>query len=225
MIKEIYLFRGDPGTDYQAFRESMLGLSGAVLAESNPFALKITLTVKRPPGVSVIPFRRDKVAAISILRNSYGKPGSLINGPGFIGGYRVKEAIPVAYEKTWEDRAATPGVCLLTLFHRRPDLDQEVFLRRWYGSHTPLSLRLHPLWNYNRNAVIGMLTEDSTRYDGIVEEQFRAAADLLNPVKFFGPPIRVPLHMYQVLKDTRSFIDMKRIETYLAEEYHIKSPG
>jgi hypothetical protein len=31
--------------------------------------------------------------------------------------------------------------------------------------------------------------------------------------------------MYQVLKDTRSFIDMKKIETYLAEEYHIKSPG
>jgi hypothetical protein len=225
MTKEIYLIKDKTGMDYQTFRDSMLGLSDDVLAESDPVTLKITLTVKKPPGVSVIPFRREKVAAISILRRTDERLNRLIREPGFIGGYNVEEAKPVAYEKTWEDHAATPGVCLLTLLHKRPGLDQDVFIQRWHGGHTPLSLRLHPLWNYNRNVVKGVLTEDSTWYDGIVEEQFKAARDLLNPLKFFGPPIKVPLHMYQVLKDTRSFIDMKKIETYLAEEYHIKSPG
>jgi hypothetical protein len=64
----------------------------------------------------------------------------------------------------------------------------------------------------------------SAWYDGIVEEQFRTAPDLLNPLKFFGPPLKVPYHMYLVYRDTVSFIDMKRIEAYLATEIHIKSP-
>jgi hypothetical protein len=57
-----------------------------------------------------------------------------------------------------------------------------------------------------------------------VEEQFRTAPDLLNPLKFFGPPLKVPYHMYLVYRDTVSFIDMTRIEAYLATEIHIKSP-
>ena len=68
-----------------------------------------------------------------------------------------------------------------------------------------------------------VLTEDSPWYDGIVEEQVQKASDLLNPFVFFGPPFKVPIHMYQVFMDTRSFIDMKRIETYLASEFFLKS--
>ena len=143
---------------------------------------------------------------------------------GFTGCYKVEEAIPVAYEKTWKDGDPTPGVCLLTLFHKKPGLDQETFINRWHHSHTPLSLRLHPLWNYNRNVVISISSEDSKWYDGIVEEQFQKPSDLLNPFVFFGPPLKVPLHMYQVLKDTRSFIDMRKIETYLTTEIHFKNP-
>jgi hypothetical protein len=90
--------------------------------------------------------------------------------------------------------------------------------------HTPLSLRLHPLWNYNRNVVSNTLSGQSLWYDGIVEEQFKKPSDLLNPFIFFGPPLKVPLHMYQVWMDTRSFIDMKKIETYLTVEIHFKSP-
>ena len=135
----------------------------------------------------------------------------------------MEEAIPVGYNKSWEDGSTTPGECLLTLFHKKPGIDQDTFIRRWHEGHTPLSLKLHPLWNYNRNVVTGMLSEDSPWYDGIVEEQVQEASHLLNPFIFFGPLLKVPLHMYQVFMDTRSFIDMKRIETYLATEIHLKS--
>ena len=201
----------------------MLELSNAVLAAANPDSLKISLTIRKPPGLSIIPFRKERVALISITRKTNEKIEVLMNTAGFRGGYLVDEAIPVSYEKTWADGSPTPGACLLTLFHRRLDIDSDTFIRRWHEGHTPLSLRLHPLWNYNRNVVNKALTEDSSWYDGIVEEQFKTARDLLNPFKFFGPPLKVPIHMYQVYKDTKSFIDMKRIETYLAEEYHIKS--
>ena len=44
------------------------------------------------------------------------------------GSYSVEEALPVAYLKTWENAVITPGVCLLTLFRRRPGLSHAAFL-------------------------------------------------------------------------------------------------
>ncbi len=60
-------------------------------------------------------------------------------------------------------------------------------------------------------------------YDGIVEEQTRTRRELLNPFKFFGNGFEIIGHMISVYNDTRSFLDYKRIETYLATEYHIVS--
>ena len=163
------------------------------------------------------------MAVLSVSGASGGLREKVSGADGYTGGYLVTEAVPVAYDKTWDDGVPTPGVCLLTLFHKKPGLDRDLFMSRWHDGHTPLSLRLHPLWNYSRNVVEEVITEGSHRYDGIVEEQFRKVSDLLNPFRFFGPPFRVPGHMIEVYRDTRSFIDMKRIETYLATEYHIVS--
>jgi len=224
MQKEIYILHGLPSEDYKAFRDRIFRLSEGILSQHNPEKLKTCLSLERPPRISVIPFKNKKIAVISVIRQDGEPPMKLITDEaGYAGGYNVEEAIPVAYTKTWEDGEPTPGACLLTLFHRKPGIDQPVFIRRWHEGHTPLSLKLHPLWNYNRNVVDGVLTENSTWYDGIVEEQFQSASALLNPFIFFGPPLKVPLHMYQVFMDTRSFIDMRRIETYLVTEIHFKS--
>ena len=223
MQKEIYILRSSVPEDYTGFKERIFHLSSQAVNQYHPETLKTSLTVKRPPLVSVIPFKKNKIAVLSVTRNQ-GPPMDLImQEEGFVGGYIVEEAIPVAYRKVWEDASATPGVCLLTLFHRKPGLDRDTFIQRWHMGHTPLSLRLHPLWNYNRNVVLETLNSDSRWYDGIVEEQFKRPSDLLNPLIFFGPPLKVPRHMYQVLQDTRSFIDMKNMETYLAMEVHFKS--
>jgi len=225
MQKEIYILNSHGAEDYNGFKNRIFDLSNAVLEKYGPETLKACLTVKAPPLVSVIPFKRDKAAVLSVTRESGDRMDLICQSEGYLGSYLVEEAIPVAYHKNWEDCTPTPGTCLLTLFHKKPGLDQDSFIRRWHHGHTPLSLRLHPLWNYNRNVVQSTLDDDSKWYDGIVEEQFRKDSDLLNPLVFFGPPLKVPIHMYQVLMDTRSFIDMRRIETYLATEIHFKSPG
>jgi len=111
--------------------------------------------------------------------------------------------------KTWQNGEPTPGVCLLTLFHQKPGIDYQTFLHRWHNSHTPLSLKLHPLWNYNRNVVKEKITEYRDWYDGIVEEQTRTRAELLNPVKFFGKPHKILQNMLAVYTDTKSFLDYK----------------
>lgn len=223
MRKEMYIFRALEGESYSGFGQRMFSLCEKLSEGSPASEVKMTITLERPPRLSVIPFRKDKVAVISLGNIPEGNCDGVLNEDKFTGRYLVEEAVPVEYEKTWKDGDPTPGVCLLTLFHRKPSIDPGTFLDRWHNGHTPLSLRLHPLWNYNRNVVTAALDENSPDYDGIVEEHFRTRKELLNPFIFFGPPIKTPYHMLLVLKDSRSFIDMKRIETYLAAEYHFRS--
>ncbi|MFC2129492.1 hypothetical protein ACFLQX_01795 [Bacteroidota bacterium] len=223
MQKEIFILKGQRAENHKQFRERIFKLCDELIEINQPEALKLCITEKKPPFISIIPFRNQKIASLSI----HGKNGKSVNiiseFEGFIGAYIVDEAIPVSYEKSWPDGTVTPGACLLTLFNRKPGIDKETFLDRWFNGHTPLSLKLHPLWNYNRNHVRETMTEGSTKYEGIVEEHVKKPSDLLNPFIFFGPPLKMLYHMFLVLKDTRSFIDMKNLETYLAMEYHLKS--
>lgn len=223
MNKEIYLVRGADQESYQEFHNRILSIVSRLAAELNPEALKFTITGNAPPAVTVIPFRRSKIAAISVYKSMPEPIEEIKKEKGFCGAYRVTEALPVAYEKTWKDGDPTPGACLLTLFSRKKSIDYPTFIHRWHNGHTPLSLRIHPLWNYVRNVVNEGMFEDSPWFDGIVEEQVRNAADLLNPFRFFGNPLIIIPRMLMVYKDTKSFIDYTGMETYLAAEYHIKS--
>jgi hypothetical protein len=71
--------------------------------------------------------------------------------------------------------------------------------------------------------VLQKISEDPAWYDGIVEEQTRTRQELLNPFKFFGNATEILGNMLKVYTDTKSFLDYKRIETYVASEYHIVS--
>lgn len=223
MRKEIYLIRSDAKEDYRQFTDRMLKTAHVIAEIVNPEALKVTLTQGPPPKISVIPFRKSKIAVFSVYKTDNVKIDLLMKSEGFSGAFKVEEAVPVSYEKTWEDGQPTPGICLLTLFHRKPGIDYDNFIHRWHNGHTPLSLKLHPLWNYNRNVVLQTISEDPVWYDGIVEEQTRTRAELLNPFKFFGNALEILGNMMKVYTDTKSFLDYKRIETYLAMEYHIVS--
>ena len=173
MQKEIYIFRAASSESYKDFTKRMFELAELMLEQLAPSTLKASMTTRSRPLISVIPFKRDKIAVFSLTDRKKNDTGFLAEIAGFSGGYLVEEAIPVHYHKTWEDGGPTPGVCLLTLFHRKPDLDYGVFVKRWHEGHTPLSLKLHPLWNYIRNVVKGTITNQAPWYDGIVEEQFQ----------------------------------------------------
>lgn len=221
MRKEMYLVRGSEQEDYRDFSRRILELALLVGRQVNPGALKLTLTEAAPPKFSIIPFGKRKIAVISVYKADELPVGLLINARGFSGGFIVEEAIPVECERRWDPGQPTPGVCLLTLFHKKPGIDNATFIDRWHNSHTPLTLKLHPLISYNRNVVRGKMTAHPAWYDGIVEEQTRTRSELLNPFKFFGKPHRVVQNMLAVYNDTRSFLDYRRIETYLAVEYRL----
>ncbi|MDX2443847.1 MAG: hypothetical protein QNK30_08605, partial [Bacteroidales bacterium] len=173
MRKEIYLIKGLEKESYIDFIERIISLSKSLTKNKETEEIKLSLTIKPPPRFSIIPFKKDKIAALSL--NHLGKDFNeeLILEKGFSGTFYVNEALPVYYEKNWPDLQATPGVCLLTLFRQKHGIDYDTFIHRWHNSHTPLSLKIHPLWNYNRNVVKGGHPANINHWDGIVEEQFR----------------------------------------------------
>lgn len=223
MNKEIYLVEGVDSESYLDFRQRIFAAVTTVNTTFNPSAIKFTITEKSPPAFSIIPFSKKKIAAISVYSLPADGREVLKKITGFRGAYKVEEAFPVSYPKNWNDGEPTPGVCLLTLFSKKKNIDYDTFIHRWHNGHTPLSLRIHPLWNYVRNEVKEILTEDAPKFNGMVEEQMRTAGDLLNPFKFFGNPFIIIPRMITVYADTKSFIDYATMETYLAAEYHIKS--
>ena len=222
MDKQIYIIRGHTGESYDTFADRIASLSIHVLENVDPHALWYTLTRESPPRISVIPFGRKKIAAISLIKSDPSPLSWLLADASCSGAYLVEEALPVSYSQTRPEGEITPGACLLTLFSRRKGLDRKTFLDRWHKSHTPMSLRFHPLWNYNRNVVLQTLTTSSEPFEGIVEEQTRTRSELLNPFQFFGPPYLILQRMLMVYKDTRSFLDYGTMETYLVEEHVIK---
>ena len=223
MEKLIYLIKGEPQESYSQFKDRIFDSLKTYAGAEQVALLKLVITEKSPPKLSIIPFKKKKIACISICNEKVSSSEIFAKMKGFSGAYRVTEALPVAYSKTWKDGEPTPGVCLFTLFKPKRGIEYDRFIDRWHNSHTPLSLRLHPLWNYNRNVVNEKLTSDSEEWSGIVEEHFRENSQLLNPFKFFGNPLVIIPHMLKVYTDTKSFLDYKTIETYLAMEYHIRS--
>ena len=223
MEKIMILVQGSQSESYEQFKIRILEVLKDFADKEKPVSVKLVITDFAPPKLSIIPFRRRKIASISIWTKTGFLPETIKTIREITGIYRVTEAIPVAYEKIWKDGEPTPGVCLFTLFRQKKGISYNTFIDRWHNSHTPLSLRLHPLWNYSRNVVTGKLSETSTEWDGIVEEHFRSKSDLLNPFKFFGKPLTIVQNMLAVYQDTQSFLDYKTLETYLATEYHILS--
>jgi len=223
MRKEIYLIRGKETESYIEFKNRILQIAQAIPVNYDVDSLKITITETAPPTISVIPFSKKRISAISVFHNENQRIDNLINTEGFAGIYSVNEALPVKYKKNWQDNEVTPGLCLLSLFKKKRNIDFNTFIDRWHNSHTPLSLKIHPLWHYNRNVVDDIPGNQSEQWDGIVEEHVRQPSELLNPLKFFGNPLTMIPNMIKVYSDTKSFLDYKTIETYMVREYYIIS--
>lgn len=223
MHKTIYLVRGYKDESYFDFSQRILSKTESILKLGGIEQLKVVLTEDKPPAISIIPFKKEKIASISVANDDTVPLTVIKSMPGYQGSFQVEEALPVHYEKTWPDGQVSPGICLLTLFRKKKTIDYPTFIDRWHNGHTPLSLELHPLWNYNRNVVQSQSEGAGELWDGIVEEHCKTRDDLLNPFKFFGKPTRIVQNMISVYRDTKSFLDYGSIEPYLAMEYWLKS--
>ena len=98
-------------------------------------------------------------------------------------------------------------------------LSDEDFFGRWHGSHTPLSLRIHPLTRYIRNTVTRPITPAAPAYRGIVFESV-ASLEILNDVDaFFGGKEG----QREAVEDLLSFVDFRTMGSVTMSETIVRS--
>jgi hypothetical protein len=144
-----------------------------------------------------------------------------------VAGYLVTESVPLAYgARTWPDGERSPGVKQITMFDKRPDIEDEVFFAQWHGSHTPLTFEVHPVCLYVRHAVARPVTEGAPPWRGIVEEGLRGVEDLTDPMRYFsagGSHDTLEHNVKRVLDDVSSFLDLGSVESYPTREYILRT--
>ena len=226
MQKTFFLYWPEKRSDYPMFRRRILKeITPQFQQIEHARRLKVTLTGSAPPLLSLVPFQRKKLALFSLWSDTATDPApylEILAGAGNkTAAYRVTETTPVAYTRTWPLGSVSPGVGMLTLLNGNPKLSREAFMAEWFGRHTPMSIEIHPLWNYIRNVVETPLNADAPHFDGIVEEHFRSRSDLLNPLCLFGGPLHAFFNMVRVGLHINKFMDLKTMQNYLVEEVHI----
>ena len=225
MAKFQYLIRKPGASDPAAFERQVMDAIIAPLREASPTALKLSITREPPPRVTFLPLKPGGFALVSVWTDADPTPADWQSGQAGddlqLSGYRIDESVPVAYERDWPDGQPSPGVAMLTLLKRNPKLDYDAFMAEWHGRHTPKALRIHPLWNYIRNVVEQPVIAGSPAFEGLVEEHLRQRADLFNPVRFFGGPLKFLPHMVEVGLHAKHFLDLSVTENYLLTEIHL----
>jgi hypothetical protein len=121
----------------------------------------------------------------------------------------------------WPEGSRSPGVTLLALLRRRSGLSVGEFHARWQ-QHSRLSLQLHPLTRYHRNAVARQLGRDEPDCDGIVEERIAALEDLA-PERFY----RGERARERAVESLGSYVDLAAggLACGLMDEYLVKRPA
>jgi hypothetical protein len=170
-------------------------------------------------------------ATVSLWLDSLDDRGpyesALRHAAGRVAGYLVTESVPLAYnDRTWPDGVRSPGVKQITMFDKRPDIEDAQFFARWHGSHTPLTFEVHPVCLYVRHAVARAVTDGAPRWRGIVEEGLREVEDLTDPMRYFSAgdsPDALEHNVKRVMEDVSTFLDLGSVESYPTAEYILRS--
>lgn len=135
-------------------------------------------------------------------------------------GYLVTESILRDYEeRDWAPNEPSPGIALVTTFPKPDSIDDETFYARWHGSHGPLSLELHPLTRYVRNAVARVLTPGAPAFRAIVSESVACAADAADVEVFYGGHE----NRKRIVADLLSFAEIESMSTVVMREFILEA--
>lgn len=144
-------------------------------------------------------------------------------------GYLVTESLVEDYGTTpdwpeprdWADGERSPGIAVLTVFDKRPDLADDVFYGHWYGHQTPMSAAMQPRVRYVRNAVVRGLTSGAPPLRAIVDEGWPTTGHLTDPKVFFGATddAEIGENIRIMLDSMKVFADASTLRTFTMSEY------
>lgn len=138
-------------------------------------------------------------------------------------GYVVSESVPLAYERIdWPLGTRSPGVSIVTLFHKAAGLSDEEYFAVWHGEQTPISFDLHPITLYMRNAIWRTLPPGGEDFRGLVEECVPTLDDLLDLDRFYsagGDPDELTRRMESSMAVHDRFTDMSTLQMVPCAEH------
>lgn len=222
----IFVLSRPVGASLEAFSQALLGPTQKALERFRPLALTIDVALP-PDSGAALNAKREVDGAIlsglvSVTLSDSADALALMNvldpTGKYVDGYAVSQDIPRDYERTWELGTPSPGVRQVTLLRPKPGLAQADFMEHWHGKHGPLALEIHPIWRYDRNAVLNGLTEHTPPLSGIVALHFRELLDVTDPSRMYGGDTA---NMGRIFEDVSSFLDMKTLRVMLMREHVI----
>ena len=229
MEKLVYLVWKREADGIEPFRERLLERAaprllaeGALSLVANVADLHAQIPLRHP---LVVGDGREISACVSVwLESQDARPAleaTLAGVASKVHGYLVTESVPLRCpDRTWPDGGRSPGVTLWTAFPKPERLTDDAFFAHWYGSHTPLSFEIHPLWQYVRNAVARPLTPGAKPFRAIVEERFRSLDEILDFTRFFGGDLA---NIRRVTDDLAAFTEMATMNTTPMSEFIVRS--
>ena len=132
-------------------------------------------------------------------------------------GYLVTESVPLERKPAKQTAGPLPGVTLFSTFPKPDRVDDDIFFARWHGSHTPLSLAIHPLLAYLRHTVARPLTAGAPPLRAIVSETTESAAVFADPERFYGGAD----NQKRAIQDLLSFVEIQTMSNALMREYEL----
>lgn len=146
-----------------------LGVAGLTLNVTDASVREslMTLTTLDPPARGFVSLWVDRHydeqvrAALDVLR-----PYS-----DHLAAYLVTESVPLRPPAASVGERS-PGLANVALLRRPPHLDEETWLSRWLGEHTPVAIATQSTFGYLQNYVVRPLTPGAPRVSAIVEELF-----------------------------------------------------
>jgi uncharacterized protein (TIGR02118 family) len=129
-------------------------------------------------------------------------------GARLVGAYRAHELVRRDFERTWPAGEPSPGLSLVCLVQRNPELTWQAYSDHWRDKHGPLALRRQPGFRrYVQYHVLERLTPDSPVADGIGELHFRTARAVMDEM------FDSPEGMAEIMEDSRSFMSHQQSTT------------
>lgn len=193
MEKLIYLLGSEMEPD--ALREALVGPLAERMLGQDLLELEVYVADQKGPGAQHVENDMDPrglmSASVSLWLGSVDDRGpiedALRSVSSRLAGYSVAESTPREYAaRDWPDGVASPTVTIGTALEPRPGISDAEFFGRWHGSHTPLSLRIHPLTRYVRSTVARPVTEEAPPYRGLVFESVASLEILTDRDAFYG---------------------------------------
>jgi hypothetical protein len=236
--KLVYLVWDRPSIDPAAYGERVQQITGELL-DLEPSALWVAVDdagAQIPPPVPVPDDELPIRAAFSIWLDAHDRREPFEAVLGGLGvrraGYLVTESLLEDYGSTpdwpsardWPDGDRSPGVCVLTVFDKKPGLDDDTFYGHWYGHQSTMSAAMQPRARYVRNAVARRLTPGAPPLRAIVEEDWPTVEHLTDPFRFFGTTDGDELaeNIRVMLDSMKVFCDSTTLRTYTMSEYLVR---